>query len=236
MQLQNIGDEIWIADGPTVSFYGFPYPTRMALVRLADGTLWVWSPVDLDTELRREVEALGSVRHLVSPNKIHHLFLGVWAEAWPEARLVAPPGLARRRDDLRFHAELSDEPEPAWQGQIDQVVVGGSLAMDEVLFFHRRSSTCLVGDLIQRHDPARLSGWKGWLMRLDGLVGDEGSTPREWRLSFVHRSRARDAVETALSWRPQRLVIAHGQWCPRDGTAELRRGLRWLLGGARSDS
>ena len=36
MQLEKIGDEIWIANGPTVSFYGFPYPTRMALVRLDD--------------------------------------------------------------------------------------------------------------------------------------------------------------------------------------------------------
>ena len=37
MALQNIGGEIWIADGPTVSFYGFAYPTRMAVVRLKAG-------------------------------------------------------------------------------------------------------------------------------------------------------------------------------------------------------
>ena len=229
MHLQHIGDEIWIADGPTVSFHGFPYPTRMALVRLDDGDLWVWSPVDLDSELRAEIDGLGPVRHLVSPNKIHHLFLGVWAEAWPAARIYAPPGLARRRKDLDFEAELGDDPEPAWHGQIDQVVVGGSLAMDEVLFFHRRSSTCLVGDLVQRHDPTAQKGWKGVLMRLDGLVGAEGSTPREWRLSFINRDLARTAAETALGWQPERLVIAHGAWAPRNGADVLRHGLRWLV-------
>jgi hypothetical protein len=229
VQLQKIGDEIWIADGPTVSFYGFPYPTRMALVRLDNGDLWVWSPVDLDSELRNEVEALGPVRHLVSPNKIHHLFLGVWAAAWPAAELYASPGLARRRTDLNFGTVLGDDPPPAWDGQIGQVVFHGSLAMEEVVFFHRRSSTCLVCDLIQRHDPTEQTGWRGLLMRLDGLVGPAGSTPREWRLSFVNRSRARAAAETVLSWQPERLVIAHGDWAPTGGTDALRTGLRWLL-------
>jgi hypothetical protein len=228
MTLQPIGDEIWIADGPTVPFFGFPYPTRMAVVRLDERDLWVWSPVALETELRGDVEALGPVRHLVSPNKIHHLFLAEWAAAWPGARLYAPPGLKRRRPDLEFDAELGDRPEPAWENQIDQVVVGGSLAMDEVLFFHRRSSTCLVCDLIQRHDPATAMGWKGWLMRLDGLVGLDGSTPREWRASFISRSRARTAVRRALEWQPERLVIAHGEWAPTGGAEALGTGLRWL--------
>jgi hypothetical protein len=228
MNLEQIGDEIWIANGPTVPFYGFPYPTRMTLVRLDDGEIWVWSPVELDAQLRSEVGALGPVRHLVSPNKIHHLFLGKWAQAWPEARLYASPGLAARRRDLTFYAELGDTPDPAWKGQIDQVLIGGSFVMNEVVFFHRRSATCLVCDLVQRHDPDSLSGWKGTLMRLDGLVGADGSTPREWRLTFLDRTRARAAARTALGWEPERLVIAHGEWARTNGAAALRHGLRWL--------
>jgi len=228
MAIQKIGDEIWIADGPTVSFYGFPYPTRMTVVRLAGGDLWVWSPVGLSNELSSEVESLGAVRHLVSPNKIHHLFLGEWAARWPEAELYASPGLAKKRPDLRFTAELDDHPPVEWGGQIDQVVFRGSLFMDEVVFFHRASSTCLVCDLVQRHDPTHQKGWKGWLMRLDGLVGASGSTPREWRASFVRRARARRALETALAWNPDKLVIAHGEWAPSNGADALRRALSWL--------
>jgi hypothetical protein len=228
VKLEQIGEKIWIAEGPTVSFYGFPYPTRMAMVRLDSGDLWVWSPIELDSQLRTEVDDLGPVRHLVSPNKIHHLFLGAWADAWPEARLYASPGLARRRRDLTFHAELGNTPDPAWEGQIDQVVIGGSVVMNEVVFFHRRSATCLVCDLVQRHDPSFQTGWKGALMRIDGLVGADGSTPREWRLSFLDRARARAAVQRALSWEPESLVIAHGEWVRAGGTAALRHGLRWL--------
>ncbi len=228
MKLEQIGEKIWIADGPAVSFYGFPYPTRTAMVRLDSGDLWVWSPIELDSQLRAEVDDLGPVRHLVSPNKIHHLFLGAWADAWPEARLYASPGLARRRRDLTFYAELGNTPDAAWEGQIDQVVIGGSVVMNEVVFFHRRSATCLVCDLVQRHAPSTQTGWKGALMRFDGLVGADGSTPREWRLSFLDRARARGAARIALSWEPESLVIAHGEWARTGGTDALRHGLRWL--------
>ena len=100
--------------------------------------------------------------------------------------------------------------------------------MDEVVFFHRASSTCLVCDLVQRHDPAHQTGWKGWLMRLDGLVGADGSTPREWRASFIPRTRARRALKTALAWNPDKLVIAHGEWAPSNSADVLRRALSWL--------
>jgi hypothetical protein len=170
-RLEAIGDSIWIADGAVVSFFGLPFPTRMAVVRLDSGDLWVWSPVALDEQLRAEVDALGPVSHLVSPNKLHHLYLGQWAQAWPAARIYASPGLARRRRDLSFAAELHDEPEPAWAGQIDQVIVRGSVMLSEVVFFHRRSSTCLVCDLVQRLAPESQTGWKGRLMRWLGVVG-----------------------------------------------------------------
>jgi len=74
-RLKRIGEDIWIAEGGCVSFYGFPYPTRAALVRLGCGGLWFWSPIAFDPELQSEIDALGPLRHLVSPNKIHHLFL-----------------------------------------------------------------------------------------------------------------------------------------------------------------
>ena len=76
--LENIGTEIWLADGDIVDFYGFPYSTRMVVVRLASGMLWVWSPIALSENLRKQVDALGRVAHLVSPNKIHHLYLADW--------------------------------------------------------------------------------------------------------------------------------------------------------------
>ena len=226
--LEEFGPSIYVADGPTVPFYGFPYPTRMVVVRLSDGDVWVWSPVALTDELASSVEAIGPVCHIVSPNKIHHLFLKEWAERWPDALLYAPPGLARRKPEVHFHAELRDEPEPAWIADIDQVIFRGSLAMEEVVFFHRASRTAIICDLIQRHEQEKMSGWKGKLMQLDGLVGAQGSTPREWRASFLRRGPARDARQKVLDWSPSRLLIAHGECAQAGATEIIRKSLSWI--------
>ena len=226
--LKEFGPSLFVADGPVVSFYGFQYPTRMAAARLSDGGLWIWSPVGLTNALAEAVEATGPVRHIVSPNKIHHLFLAEWSARWPEARVYASPGLADRQPSLDFHAELGDEPDPAWADDIDQVIFRGSLFMEEVVFFHRLSRTAIICDLIQRHPEAAMTGWRGWLMRLDSLVGANGSTPREWRASFLRRGRARAARDKVLGWKPERLLIAHGH-CAQSGAAQtIEKALSWL--------
>jgi hypothetical protein len=53
------GPEIWTVDGPEVSFAGFAYPTRMTVVRLQGGALWVWSPIALTADITAALEALG---------------------------------------------------------------------------------------------------------------------------------------------------------------------------------
>jgi len=225
---REFGPSLYVADGPTVSFYGFPYPTRMAVARLSDGSAWVWSPVALTDDLINFMDTFESVRHIVSPNKIHHLFLSQWHDQWPDARIYAPPGLAKRMPDLRFDAELGDNPDPAWADDIDQVIFRGSLAMEEVVFFHRKSRTAIVCDLIQRHPEETMTGWKGLLMRADSLVGEHGSTPREWRASFLRRRKARAARDKVLGWNPERLLIAHGQ-CAQSGAKEIiGKALSWM--------
>ncbi len=228
MRLEAIADEVWIADGPKVSFFGFPYPTRMGVVRLPSGDLWVWSPVGLDDELVAEVNALGPVKHLVEPNKIHHLALPAWKEQWPEALIYAPPGLSTRVQTVHFDVEIFDEEEPAFEGVIDHVIVRGSFVMEEVLFHHRPSRTLFVGDLVQKHDPDAFTKWQSWIMKLDALSGEHGSTPREWRATFLEREPARVAIRKAIAWDPVRMVIAHGAWVREGGADALRSALSWL--------
>jgi hypothetical protein len=227
--LQPVGDNLWLIDGPVVSAYGIPFPTRMAVARLSGGGLWLWSPVRLNEEIQQAIRALGTPRCAVEPNKLHHLALAEWAAAWPSLRLYAPPGLANKRRDLRFVAELADEAPGEWHEVIDQVRIEGNIFMTEVFFFHRPSSTCLVGDLIQKHDEEGKSSWLRWLLKLAGVAGTNGTTPLDARLSFVHRAAAREAILRVLAWAPERLVIAHGTCSTANGTDVLRRAFRWLL-------
>jgi hypothetical protein len=226
--LEAFGPSLYAVEGPTVSFHGFPYPTRMAVVRLSNGEVWVWSPVALTQELAEEVQSVGPVRHIVSPNKLHHLFLREWASRWPAARLYAPPGLARKEPELRFDAELDDEPDPCWAGDIDQALFGGSFAMSEIAFFHRASRTAIIGDLIQRHSESTFSGWKGMVMRICGLVGPQGGTPPDWRASFLRHAEARAARDKVLGWNAERLLIAHGECAQRGANNLIAAALSWI--------
>jgi hypothetical protein len=46
-ELQRFADGISIVDGPPVRAMGIPFPTRMIIVKLSDGSLWVNSPVSV---------------------------------------------------------------------------------------------------------------------------------------------------------------------------------------------
>jgi hypothetical protein len=233
--LAPIADEIWLADGPVVNFYSFPYPTRMAVVWLEAGGLWIWSPTALDPALKAAVDALGPVTHLVSPNKLHHLSLDAWTRAYPDAALWGPPSTIRKRRDLSFDGTLGDEPPAAWDGEIDQSWVRGSFLFDEVVFFHRASRTAIIGDLSEAFSEDFLrrhwAGWQRWIARLWSITADKGKAPLELRLSYVGRGRAqaRAAVQRILDWKPERVVMAHGEWQRANGGAYLEKAFGWLM-------
>lgn len=226
--LKAFGREIWISDGPEVAVAGFRYPTRMAVVRLSDGSLFVWSPIRLDEGLRAAVDALGPVAHIVAPNSLHHLFLAEWRDAYPQANLHAPPGLRKKRPDIAFDAELGSAHD--WGGQIDQVAVQGNRITTEIVFFHAQSGTVLFTDLLQQIPPGLLSGWRAVVARLDLMTGPEPAVPRKFRFAFTDRRAAREAVARILAWPAEKVLIAHGTPVEQDAQAFLRRAFRWLMG------
>jgi hypothetical protein len=226
--LNAFGQEIWTADGPEVAVLGFRYPTRMAIIRLPDGGLFVWSPIRLTDSLRAEVDAVGPVRHIVAPNSLHHLFLAEWKRACPEARVYAPPGLRKKRGDIVFDADLGRTPNPDWDGEINQVLMHGNLITAEVVFFHVRSGTVLFTDLIQQIPASLLSGWRAMVAKLDLMTGPEPSVPRKFRVAFTNRRAARDSLEHILAWPAEKVLMAHGSPVEKDAPAFLRRAFGWL--------
>lgn len=222
--LDPFGPDIWIAEGaePVASF-GFRYPVRMVVVRLPDGGLWLWSPIPAAPDLVAAVRALGEVRHLVAPNRLHHLFLADWARAFPAARLHAAPGLRAHRPDLGFDADLGEGPDPDWAGQIDQVVMAGNRIAEEVVFFHRASGTVIVADLLQHVPPGWFTGWRALVARADRMTRPEPQVPWKFRLAFTRRGPAREALARLRGWPVEALVIAHGPPLRRDAAGVLAR-------------
>ena len=132
--LTQLAPDLWVASRP------LPLPvgdigTRMTIIRLPDGGLFLHSPVQLDAETQQALDAIGPVRCVVAPSKVHYFFVAAYGSAYPNARLFAAPGLAEKRPELRFDAVLDDTPPVEWRGAIDQHLFGGATAINEVVFF-----------------------------------------------------------------------------------------------------
>jgi hypothetical protein len=203
--LEAFGDGLWVARAP-LRLLGVPAGRIMAVARLGGDALWVHSPAPLDTELRRTLKELGEVRWVVAPNPLHgHVSMGEYRTAFPEARLVAAPGLPERRKDLAFDVVLSREPEPDWASDIDQTTLDGHRWLPEALFFHRPSRSLISGDAFWNVDGAPLRS-RLWAGRRRGV----GPT-FAFRRGFRDKAAARASIDRVLAWDPVRLVCGHGE-------------------------
>ncbi len=237
--LKPVTDGVWIVDGPVIRFgylgLKFPFPTRMTIVQLADGGLWVHSPTELPPSLKSEIDALGRVRYLVAPNRIHYWWVGKWAAAYPEALTYAAPGVrGQARSNGRFTDytdNLAEDGEYPWSGEFKMLLVPGGY-LSEAVFFHEATWTLVITDLIQNYESEKIaSPFFRFMSRCSGAVDPDGKMPIDLRATFfMHRKQMAKAVLTMISWQPQRIIIAHGRWYRENAVAELKRAFRWLPG------
>nr|WP_321508061.1 DUF4336 domain-containing protein [uncultured Celeribacter sp.] len=233
--LKPVGPDIWIADGPAVSFYGIAFPTRMTVVRIKTpegDALWLHSPIALDDGLLAELAELGIVRWLIAPNPIHYLSIDSWHQRFPQAEVLAAPGVKERaiKFDVPFpdHAVLGDDSPAGYATELRQRLVRGHRFLHEVVFFHEGSKTLILTDLIENFEARKVGKVKAFFMRLAGILDPDGKAPADMRQSFRSKKEARAVMQEVLSWAPEKVILAHGRWYDRNGTAELKRAFRWL--------
>lgn len=225
---------IWIVDGDDVNFHGIPFPTRMTLIRLENGDLLVHSPISLAAGLAERVEALGRVAHLVSPNWIHYVHLAAWAKRFPDAHVWASPGVreqARKNGhEIPFDRDLGDAAPEEWAAEVDQLILRGSRAHQEVVFFHRASRTLVLTDLIENFEASKVAWYFRPLFWAAGILAPNGRAPLDMRLTFWGAGETLSKrVRRMIEWAPERVILSHGAWIERDGTAALKRAFAWAL-------
>ncbi|MDT8998100.1 DUF4336 domain-containing protein [Paucibacter sp. APW11] len=211
--LQAIAPELWHVQH-AFKTASFTISSRMTVVRLRDGSLWLHSPVPINAELQAELAALGPVRYLVAPNKVHHLFLGEAMALYPEAEVWVAPGLPAKRKDLQGLRELGPDSEPAWREELDQIRFGGIPQGNEVVWFHRSTATLILTDLCQcwTGDLPKRVALYAWLTGVRKRL----NVPRSVRLLVRDRQAARHSAKKVLQWPFMRVVLAHDCIIERD--------------------
>lgn len=232
--LKAVADRIWIVDSGPMHALGLAIPLRMGVIRLKNGAIWLHSPTPYNETLRREIERLGPISHLVAPNIAHWMFLKDWKSAVPQATTWAAPGLRERaqvkKSNVILDRDLGSTAPPEWADELNQVLVPGGLGVNEVAFFHRPSRTLLLTDLIQNWEPQKLQPLARPIIRLTGAMAPDGKAPLHLRLAInLRRTAAQAAARRMIEWAPERVLFTHGRWFDSNGTAQLRHSFRWLL-------
>ena len=176
--LKRVADNVWIVDGPVIRFGmpwpKFPFPTRMTVVRLTSGDIFVHSPTPLTPSLHAEIEREGRVRFIIGPNRIHYWWIPEWKVAFPDAKVYLAPRIKEQAkgriacDDVLL-ATAGGYP---WDAEIATLPIAGSY-MTEFEFFHHASRTLILTDLIENFEPEKAGSF---FLRLLMWIG--GVSPR----------------------------------------------------------
>lgn len=235
--LKRVVDNIWVVDGPVIRFGmpwpKFPFPTRMTVVRLTSGQLFVHSPTPLVRSLREEVERKGKVRFMVGPNRIHYWWIPEWKSAFSDAAVYLAP---RIKEQAKGRIAFDGNPLTAaggypWDAELATLPITGSY-MTEVEFFHRASRTLILTDLIENFEAEKVGSFFMRLLTwIGGVSPPHGGLPRDLRLNFTlrHKDELQAAVRAMLAWNPERVIFAHGRWYESNGSAQMQRAFQWDL-------
>lgn len=231
--LKSLGENLYFAEAD-VRFYGVGIQTRMTVAKLADGGLWVCSPLVLTPELAGELDRLGPVSHILSPNKIHNQGMSSFAGRYPEARLWASPGLEKRRSDLNFHGTLNDKAEPEWVDEFEQITTKGNVFFSEVVFFHKRTRTLIVSDLVENLCAETIQSRMGRAVAKAANIYGRPLPSPEFRAYTLEPATAKAQLDRISEWPFERIVLAHGEFITENAHDVFRAMGDFLTSEARS--
>lgn len=231
MNLIPVAENLWTVTHP-FRYLGLEVGTRMTIVRLSTGDLILISPVQLQASDCPSLNALGTVRHLMAPNRSHYLFLNQVQDLYPDAVVWGVEGLAEKRPELKLDALLN---QPGNFGDdLDYLPIDGFGALlprgialaYETVFLHRPSRSLILTDIAFNFDDSY-----PWVTQLAARVlGTTGLKPSKFeKWGSREKDKVKASIQRVLAWDFDRVIPAHGSIVETDGKAQLKAGFEWFL-------
>lgn len=218
-----ITNSVWHAQQP-LKFGPISLSTRMTVVRLRDGSLWVHSPISPTRELIEELQNVGTVRYVAAPNKSHHLFFLAFLNAHPAAQGFIAAGLELKRPDLCGFPHVPREA--PWASEIQGFFIEGLPILNETVWFHIDTGTLVITDLLFCFAESN-RGITALVSKLLGVRGTLGMS-RTMKLAIRDKQALARSVLPLLSLPLQRVIVAHDQIIDEQPVAKLVQAFAWL--------
>lgn len=219
--LKAFADKIWTCE-TNLKLYGVELGTRMTVVDIdSKGSLFVHSPIRLSSKLKNEIDAIGTVKYVIAPNKWHHLFIGDFKSEYPASKFYCAPGLESKRADFQFDGVINNEQKYPWNQSLEHKLVFGTPIFNEVVFFHSQTKTLILTDLAI-HICESESFASRCILKLLGSYGKFGWSKIEKILYVRNRTDFKNSIENILQWDIEKILLTHGEPIKSGGKQKLK--------------
>lgn len=215
--IERLTDNLWRVRGEIGSL---PIGRVMTLARRSDGDVVVHNAIALEEPLMAQIEAWGRPRYLVVPSGLHRLDAPIFADRYPDARVLCP---ARARKKVAKVVRV-DGDYREYPADVDVTLahLDGTRDREGVLEVRSADGTTLVvNDALFNLPPQ--PGFKGLLLRMDAAIG-RLRVPRVSRLLLVaDRAAFRAHLERLAAGRDlRRVIVSHGDVVKEEAAAALQ--------------
>lgn len=219
-----VPDALWHAQHP-LKFGPLSLTTRMTVVRLRDGSLWVHSPIPPTRDLVDHLQRIGRVRYVVAPNKSHHLFFLDFVNAFPTAEGFVAEGLDSKRRDLARFPRVPQGAAP-WGSELESFFLEGLPILNETAWFHRDTGTLILTDLLFCFSTTN-RGLTAFVSKMLGVYGSLAMS-RTMKLAIKDKQALARTVTPLLSLPMKRVMVAHDQIVEVDAAVKVAKAFEWL--------
>ncbi|CAK4033653.1 Hypothetical predicted protein [Lecanosticta acicola] len=253
MVIRHVTPQIVTLSTPFLRFGRVKIGGRGTLVKMANGSVAVFSPVDLTDTVKKESELLGTVKYIVAVDQEHHIFLESWHKAYPDAKVLGPETLPAYRDkqgyfkipDTHWHLLKKENPaspsiDPDFDSEFDVEYVHGHVNK-ELVFNHRPSRTLIEGDLLfnlpahEQFSKTNVSPESGILTKIfNALQNTKGSATWQKRMTWYGTSSGdrpafNESVNRIAKWDFEKIIPCHGDVIESDGKGVFEKVMEWNL-------
>ncbi|WP_076415590.1 DUF4336 domain-containing protein [Shewanella sp. UCD-KL12] len=225
LALTQLGEDIWAYED-SMPLGGIQLRLRMTVVKLSCGGLWLHSPIKLTAELQSAIDNLGQVRFLVGPSNGHNIWLNEWKKAYPEAKMYVSAGIPKKIAISNYQL-LDEHFDNIWSDDFERQYMPGVGFFNESVFYHKKSKSLLVTDLIQNHSDACPSGFAGVMtkcvFRPLGFKDLCIAPPLKMGFTIKDKPGFTQFIRNIKAWGFDKIVVTHGDVISHDAKAVFER-------------
>jgi len=235
--IRELAKGVWIFSKPFSRFGVIPFGGRSTAIKLSDGGVWVLASTPLEAETKAKIDELGPVKFIVGPDEGHHLYLGEFKKAYPDAKLIAVEEAIQKHqgEDIKFDGSWGKDAPDTKYGFEDDIkwCFFPGFTTKEVAFFHKDSKSLIEADLLFNLPPKEQysKSKKMTFPLLSGFINPWSYAHKRvvWLAGKNNLEAMKRDAKTVAEWGFERIIPCHGDVIEQDGNKAWRETYKWYL-------